>query len=182
MIGKHAAWPAGLLLALASAACSESTGPEPGYRIDAAGGVINSLGDSIRLTIPAGALTDAVRITVERLASAPIGNGLVAGTAIRIGPPGTAFALPVTIDLSYDPGRIPDGVTAADIRLHTIVDGSGWEELAAGSTLIAATRRVSGQLSQAGFYAILPAVPASAQLMDTARARARSRRCLGARW
>lgn len=169
MIGKHAAWPAGLLLVLVSASCTDSTGPEPGYRIDAAGGVINSPGDSIRLTIPAGALTQAVRIIVERMATAPIGDGLVGGTAIRIGPPGTAFALPVKIELSYDPTRIPGGVTEADLRLHTFVEGSGWEEVAAGSVLSGAARRVTGQISRAGIYAILPAVPASAQLTDTAQ-------------
>ena len=169
MIGKHAAWQAGLLLAFASASCTDSTGPEQGHRIDAAGGVINSPGDSVRLTIPAGALTEAVRILVERMATAPTGTGLVGGTATRIGPPGTAFALPVKIELSYDPARIPSGVTEVDLRLHTFVDGIGWEELAAGSVLNGAARRVSGQISGAGIYAILPAVPASAQLTDTAR-------------
>ncbi len=169
MIGKHAPWPAGLSLALlAFTACSDGTGP--GHRVDASGGVISSLGDSIRLTIPSGALTEAVRITVERIASPPIGNGLVGGTAIRIGPPGTVFALPVAIELSYDPERVPGGATEADLRLHGFVDGSGWGELAAGSTRNAVTRRISGQLSQDGIYAILPAVPASVELTDTARA------------
>ena len=168
MIGKPT-WPAGLLLVLASASCTDSTGPEPGQRIDAAGGVINSHGDSIRLTIPAGALTQAVRIIVERMATAPRGDGVVGGTAISIGPRGVAFALPVKIELTYDPARIPSGVTEADLRVHNFIDGSGWEELAAGSVLNAATRRLSGEISRAGIYAILPAVPASAQLTDTAR-------------
>ena len=168
MIRRHGAWPAGLVLALAFSACTDSTGPQPGYRIDAAGGVINTPGDSIRLTIPAGALTQAVLITIEEMAT-PIGDGVVGGTAIRIGPPGTVFALPVKIELSYNRGRIPGGVTEADLRLHTFVDGSGWKELAAGSVLNTATRRVSGQLSRAGIYALLPAVPASVELTDTAR-------------
>jgi hypothetical protein len=152
---------------MAASACSDATRPEPGQPIDATGGVVAAFGDSVRLVVPAGALSATVRITIDRIDPPPAGAGLVPGTAFDLGPDGTTFMQPATLEIRYALAAVPGGVTAPDLRLHRWT-GSAWQELPTGSAHDAANRRITGQITGFSRYAILPATAASVHLSDTA--------------
>jgi len=76
--------------------------------------------------VPAGA-TDGGAVTVkvdeadsdgERGRKADRRGLKPAGPAVRFGPPGKRFTVPVTLELEFDPAEIPAGKTAQDLRVH----------------------------------------------------------------
>ncbi len=82
--------PDSALAADAAALTSASIGP--------AGGEAQSVDQKLKLKIPAGALDKTTTITIALAAPAPSGN---LGPAYDIGPDGTKFLKPVTIEISY---------------------------------------------------------------------------------
>lgn len=82
--------------------------------IGPAGGTIQSADESIRVTIPAGALTSEQTISVQ-----PLSNQCPAGTgqAFRLLPHGQIFAKPVTVTFKYDEadvnGSFPQALSIA---------------------------------------------------------------------
>jgi uncharacterized delta-60 repeat protein len=103
--------------------------PPPPAGIGTAGGtVLGPNGSSV--VVPSGALTNNVEIKVEQSsAGAPaLPAGLVtAGAMYAFMPHGTAFSLPVTITMPFDPSLIPAGSTPA---LYKTNAQSQWEQVA----------------------------------------------------
>lgn len=164
---RRSATAVGVLAAVAVVACSDGTGPAPGFPIEPGGGVVAAFGDSLTLTFPAGAVGSTVRVTIHRVAGAPTGPGLISNTVVDIGPEAAVLSQPATLEMRYDASRLPTGATEADLRLHVWSAGN-WKELPGGSTLSLSSRRLVGQITQLGRYAIRQAGAASVQLTDTA--------------
>jgi hypothetical protein len=67
------------------------------------------------ITVPAGALSQTV--TISLIAGTPIvtGDALAVGNPVLATPNGLAFATPVTVSVPYDATSIPSGETTGDI-------------------------------------------------------------------
>ncbi len=87
-------------------------------------GMVNLASGAVSLDVPAGALPSEVEFTAEPTTAVPDTDLYVPGSAYEIGPSGTAFAVPATLTLSYDPSGLPEGVLESELRLHKVVDGS----------------------------------------------------------
>jgi hypothetical protein len=104
----------------------------------AKGGTVRTGG--ARIEIPAGALDENTKITIEVLER----EGLpelerVASKVFDFGPDGTEFAQPVTLAIDFDPGRTPKKMRA----VLAYLDGDDWQLLAdsevAGNSVVAST-------------------------------------------
>jgi hypothetical protein len=118
------------------ASCGDDSPTEPGdpdgTTIDASGGAVTSDDGVLTLTVPPGAVSEAVSITVERIAS-DFPGGLDASevvAAYRFGPDGATFAEPVAIEIDLP------GVAArvgTEITIPTMagwnVSGDEWEAI-----------------------------------------------------
>ena len=127
-------------------------GPVTNSMIGPQGGSAASVDGGARVTVPVGALTTDLAITVGPAAAAPLG---AAGPAFDFGPNGTLFALPVELRLSYDPAALPVGIQASQLRLGRAAGGV-WEEVD-GSRVDEGANQVIGQSSSFSIYA--PIVP-----------------------
>ena len=120
--------------------------------IGAAGGTIVANNGLATLTIPAGALTTALPITVTATPNPPAAGDVIAGTSYELGPEGTTFAKPVTLDFKY-----PAVVAAADSAQLLYVIGrftaGKWAPLS-GSSVNWLTRTVTAQTSSFSAYAV----------------------------
>ncbi len=125
----------------------------PGGFVGPQGGVVQGFGGTLRITVPAAALAAATALTVSQNANPPAHPKLIAGTAFDLGPNGTAFAQPVTLDITYAAGSLPAGAQAAQLRLHRFTAGA-WAPVA-GSTVNPATRVVTGQTSSFSTYGVI---------------------------
>ena len=123
-----------------------------GAFIGAAGGTVVANNGLATLTIPAGALTATLPITVNPLTSPPSPNGLVTGTTYELGPEGTTFTKPVTLEFKY-----PTATTAADSAQYLYVIGrytaGKWVPLP-GSSVNWQTRTVTAQTSSFSQYSV----------------------------
>jgi uncharacterized delta-60 repeat protein len=103
--------------------------PPPPAGIGAAGGTaLGPNGSSV--VVPAGALANNVEIKVEQSSTGapPLPVGLApSGSMYAFTPHGTAFALPVTITMPFDPSLVPAGNTPA---LYKTNAQSQWELVA----------------------------------------------------
>jgi hypothetical protein len=82
--------------------------------LSSAGGTFSSADGKVKVTVPAGAVAAPTELTVTSIANKATGG---VGAAVRLGPEGTTFAVPVT--LTFEAPRIyPDG---------TSIDGVGIE-------------------------------------------------------
>jgi len=111
--------------------------------IGAAGGTVSGPNGS-KVEIPAGALTTNTEIKVE-LSSAgaqalPAGFTAI-GQMFAFTPHGTAFAVPVTITLPFDPASVPAGGTPALYKTNAL---NQWEQVANATF---GADRVSGQVT-----------------------------------
>jgi hypothetical protein len=89
---------------------SQTIGPEGGI-------VMTENGSSI--SIPAGALTHDVTISITSNPSAPaLTDGTPVGMYYLLGPEGQQFNVPVTVTLAYDTA-LPSGVAAQDLVIFT---------------------------------------------------------------
>ncbi|MCA8948208.1 MAG: hypothetical protein KDE27_01820 [Planctomycetes bacterium] len=80
--------------------------------------------EGLVLSIPAGAVTAPVTVSVE-VGSAGATNGqAIAGPAAKFGPEGLTFAVPATLDLPYDPGAVTGGLLGG-LRVQLRDDRSG---------------------------------------------------------
>ncbi|WP_176064551.1 hypothetical protein [Anaeromyxobacter diazotrophicus] len=155
---ERAGWAVGLSLGLllAAAGCGTKSAPggqgrptpsavgQPtGHRrslvIDATGGTVASTDGVLTLTVPAGALTGPVNVTVDAITNTAPGG---VGTAYRLGPAGTTFASPLT--LVFKPDLTAHAL--ADLVLETqesqgywIRPGNVTRDATAGTLTVAAT-------------------------------------------
>ncbi|MEW5928542.1 MAG: invasin domain 3-containing protein [Gemmatimonadota bacterium] len=127
--------------------------------VGSAGGSVVSRGDSIRLDFPEGALAEAVDITVQPADGMAADGGKLPGAMLELGPSGQRFARPVRLTLRYDPAAVPQGVPAAELRIHRR-EGDVWTEVPGGGVDVA-TGTVTAELSGFSTYAVMPrAAPA----------------------
>jgi hypothetical protein len=96
--------------------------------IGGGGGRLTSLDGRLTVDVPPGALASETAITIRRLAPAelpPAALELGLDTAYRLGPPGLAFALPVTIAFRRDVRPPSGGADAAVADLGLLFTLSG---------------------------------------------------------
>lgn len=125
--------------------------PQPGE----APVVIATSDGTVSLSIPEGALSEPVAITIEPVTLAsgdPADAYLVGGTVYEFGPDGATFGSPVTVTLSYDPGGIPAHRKTESLRLVTRLSGD-WQVIA-GSRVDEVGLTVSAELAHFSTYAL----------------------------
>ncbi len=136
---------------------ADSSTPSP---IGAEGGTV-STPEGHGVSVPAGAVSTAVDITVAEAPSAaapPAKSGTVVGPVVAFGPEGQQFTSPVTVTVTFDPAKLPAGKTAANVVIFTAPAGStAYTSLT--TTMVDATH-VSAKVSHFSNFA--PLVPAPA--------------------
>jgi len=108
---------------------------------------------AVAVTVPTGALTKTLSLTVEKSTAAPANIRLLPKTAFDFGPSGTTFAAPVTVTIKYDPASIAADSPESGLQLYEAV-GTSWR-VVPGSTVNPATRTVTGNVSHFSTYAVL---------------------------
>jgi len=121
------------------------TAPQPGtasQTVGAGGGIVTA-DDGTSLFIPPNALSTATTITI---ALAPQPDNLPQATALGaahvFGPPGQIFAKPVCITASFEPERLPAGVSENSVVLY--VSGGDAAPFVPLPTMAASPTQVTG--------------------------------------
>lgn len=145
-----------LLILLGALACGSSDnnsggGTPGGTTIGSAGGTVTSGDGKVQLTIPAGALSNSISISVtpDTATATTPGSGLVHGSVYDIEPTGTTFATPVTLKFSYTPDELPAGSAPVFLRVN-LRDGSTWDSLP--SIVDTTAHTVTAQLAHFSTY------------------------------
>ncbi len=116
--GQRAAAAALVAAGALLAACHKSAPPAAGTTIGPAGGTVQ--GDGVTLFVPQGALASTVnlQIAVSDTGATDVSGRVLVSRVALITPERTAFLVPVTVTLAYDPAKVPAGVAAAlcDLR------------------------------------------------------------------
>jgi len=100
-----------------------------GRVIGSSGGIVTTPDAGVSLSVPSGALSTAVAISVKPASEAATpAPRAIAGTTYEFGPAGTTFAQPAALTLKYDASRIPADVNPRDLRI-AVLTPSGWEIL-----------------------------------------------------
>jgi hypothetical protein len=148
-------------LSLAGCSTSNSGGSTPqsgqaAKEVGTGGGSVTT-SDGSGVTVPSGALSSNINITVQSDPGAPaIPRAWVAvGTAYLFGPEGEEFSRPVTVTLAIDPTRLPTGTTAHDVILLTS-PATGIPNYVSLVTTVVDATHVSAQTTH--FSVLVPAV------------------------
>jgi hypothetical protein len=115
-----------LMLAAVAVACTiqtifpYGTGPQAGtasQQVGAGGGLV-AANDGTSVLVPAGALSSTVTVTIGlEPDAAPLTGATSVTTPHAFGPTGQAFARPVCVTLSFEPGQLPQGTTEQNVVL-----------------------------------------------------------------
>ncbi len=155
-----------LSLAIAAlAGCIDSGGGAALPRnvtIGAAGGSIIVGSGSLSLTVPAGALSQDVVISVERGQASSLPGWLAVGTPYLFAPAATAFALPSQVAIPYVPAKISPAVGSSEIRVG-FRDAAG-VVTSLVPTQVAAPSVIADTSSLGTFWVWVPDVVAAASL------------------
>ncbi|MDI7268430.1 MAG: right-handed parallel beta-helix repeat-containing protein [Myxococcota bacterium] len=92
-------------------------------------GAAQLLAPGLKVSVPHDALAASVQLSAVRTTDVPWGN---VGPAFEIGPSGTVFERPVTIEFDLSEIDLPPGVVAGSLRVGTVVNGR-WVAIDAGS-------------------------------------------------
>lgn len=127
--------------------------------VSTSGGSVTAASGNVMLTIPAGAVTSTLPITVTPKPDT-IRTAHVASPGYLFGPTGTQFAQPVTMALKYDAAALPAYTDKASLRVARLVNGS-WEVLTEGVEVDSATNTVRAQTRSFSTYAVVrdPCLP-----------------------
>lgn len=127
----------------------------PGGLIGANGGVL-TVGNTT-LTIPANAVAAGTAFTIDTLASPPAGVGVLAFSAVRLGPSGVTFAAPVTVSMRWAESQLPANADPSAFAVHRY-NGTMWVPL--GDRVVdVASRTVRGTTSGFSPFAIVQLPP-----------------------
>ena len=96
---------------------------DAGAVIGSSGGTISMPGGNATLTVPPGALNSDVIISVSQ-GTGENPSGILPGSIYDFEPSGTQFALPVTINIKYDPAQLPAGISESNLKLAYESDGN----------------------------------------------------------
>jgi hypothetical protein len=105
------------------------------------------------VTVPAGAVATGTAITITPTVNPGSDPTLAPGTAYDFGPAGTAFAVPVTLAITYNPATLTAGTNQSLLRVAKLV-GATWTALA-GSTVNTTTHVATGATSSFSSYAVI---------------------------
>lgn len=124
--------------------------------VGANGGTVSAAQGGVVLTVPAGAVGSGTALTVNPVTNPPPNPQLINGTAYELGPAGTTFAQPVTVQIQYSDAAL----NGADENWLTVQrwDGQAWAPLDNGA-VDAAANTVSGETSQFSPFAVIEIVP-----------------------
>ncbi|MFP4250343.1 MAG: hypothetical protein ACLFU7_11835, partial [Armatimonadota bacterium] len=142
-------------------------GPERGTLVLPNGGTITSTDRNSTVEVPAAAIDEPQRFTVERILDPPADPGLVEDTAYRYGPDGWVFDAPVTITIGYREENIPAGVDEATLQIARL-QGSTWQPVGT-STVDQGANTVSAQIDRFSVFAVVGRTAATgAYVFDSA--------------
>ena len=125
---------------------------ERGQPTSPAGGELALDGGAVRMSVPAGAVTEPVVLTAEAV-EAPEGSGVT--KAYDFGPDGTVFVAPITVRIGVDAAALPPGVSAASLRLFWLDESGDWQPLE-NSGFDPATGHVHGDIDHFTVIAVAP--------------------------
>jgi hypothetical protein len=116
------------------------------------GGTVGTItnGTGISMTIPAGALSQTLTLTITPISTPVIG---AFGPVYDIGPSGTKFATPVALTFPYTTAEL-DGNLPTDLAIGTVVAG-GWQPTSAPIVDTAAST-IAGVTTHLSPYTIIP--------------------------
>ena len=138
-----------------STAPTPTAGPAPTPAADGAigttGGNVSLLGGTVRLAIPAGALTSTLTFSARASTAPPLDPWSVGGSIVEIQPSGTTFASPASLTLRYQGNLRPSGTAPQDLRVHRF-NGSSWQSL--GGTNDVAGLEATAPITGAGIYSV----------------------------
>jgi len=117
--------------------------------IDASGGVVISSDNLAKLTVPPGAVSDPVGLTIDQANNLQDNFGI----AYNFGPDGLNFSLPVIITIQYGDNDLPQDVSENELVLAEW-NGSVWMPLAS-SWSEPVSNSVSGSTSHFSTYGIV---------------------------
>ena len=157
----YATRPLVLALAVTLAACgggdSPSTpnpDPEPNpNEVGSGGGTVTAQSGKVRLSIPAGALSSNVTISVTAASDPASDPNVVAGTVYEFGPDGTQFSQPVTLTLDYDPSAVPAGIPPEAVTIVKYTGGT-WQPITGTVSVDPVNGKVSGQITSFSRYSV----------------------------
>jgi len=132
----------------------KTTAPSAGTQIGPAGGRAVSVDERASLSVPAGALSGTITVTIDPKTSPPDPMWIV-GTAYEFSPSDAQFSVPCTVSISYSAAQIPSKLDETDLRIVQH-DGVGWVDLD-GSTVDFLANRVHGTTTHFSPFAV--AVP-----------------------
>jgi alpha-tubulin suppressor-like RCC1 family protein/uncharacterized protein YjdB len=118
------------------------------------GNTISAVDGAVTLVFPAGAVDEAITVTVDAAVSPPNpAMRLLPGATFDFGPEGTQFNAPVALTITYDPAEMPAGTQQSSLRLFHLVD-SEWVQVS-GSTVDAESQTVTGEITSFSVYGVL---------------------------
>ncbi|MFN7131552.1 MAG: Ig-like domain-containing protein [Myxococcales bacterium] len=163
--GRLVCGRAALLMIALLAACSEPEpqnppgGPQASATIGEEGGQLQA--DGITVSIPAGALAEAVKIsiTISDLGAPEVADRVRVSRVYHVEPQQTKFILPITVTLNYDPAKVPESIPAesADVRR---VDFTRAQERLNSVIVNTTAHTAAGETTNLGtFWSTVPAAP-----------------------
>ncbi|HWB43599.1 MAG TPA: Ig-like domain-containing protein [Gemmatimonadales bacterium] len=122
------------------------------------GGTVTAFGGTLRLEVPAGAVSGPTSLTFNRPSSLPADPSVVPGSGATIGPAETSFDIPVRLTLRYAPSQGPSGVPESDFRVHRL-EGVTPQDL--GGEVDADADEATAEVTQLGTFLVGRAAPAT---------------------
>ena len=96
---------------------------DAGAVIGTSGGTLSTSGGIATLAVTPGALNSDTIISVSQ-GTGENPSGILPGSIYDFEPSGTQFALPVTINIKYDPAQLPAGISESNLKLAYESDGN----------------------------------------------------------
>ncbi len=145
-----------VVLVLAAACGGSDSGPasttapvkDPNI-VGPSGGTVTAGNGAATLSIPAGALSADVKITMAPTADPANDTRTSTATPYEFGPEGTKFAQPVTLTLRYDRTKLPPGGAQSELRVAQYSD-VGWIPVEQSFAIDSATGSVKIAVTELG--------------------------------
>jgi hypothetical protein len=147
---------------LASSVAMLPDGALIGAGVGSQGGVLGS--GEVTVTIPAGALTSQIQLTIEPGGASPAPPAGAVSQVYEIGPTGTLFAQPVTIAFGYSKSQL-GGAAPSDFAVETIGQSGQWTPLSQIVVDVQA-QTIAGQTSHLSPYVLVQQQGAVATASD----------------
>ncbi len=136
-----------------------------GGTLGPAGGTLSVLDGTVTITIPPGVLFEPVEFSVRPVADAT--SRIVPGSGFEIATTPRRALPPTTLELRFDPSRLPAGSSESTLQLYALV-GSDWAPMP-GSTVSTTTHSVSGTIQLSATYGVAVTPVGSIELDDALR-------------